>query len=247
MSSRSRHDGESGAVFIALLLASSLAAALNATQPEETLPSSDEEAVRAVIQDYKQALMDGEGGTAARLVDQGTLDYFQSIQELALSGSEEQVRARSFVDRLLVVTMRHELEREVLVTMDLEDLLRHAVDAGWIGKASIAQLGIGEVEVTGDEATGVALTRGQIPPTVDGEVALSYSFTREDGEWKFRFSSLVTSLNSIITQFAAQLGTNEDDLIFTLVQAISGRQVLPEIWTTPGEEPPPAEEPPSPK
>lgn len=246
MGSRSRHSGDSGAVLIALLLASSLVAALSARQPEETLPGSDADAVREIFQAYKQALMDGEGGTAARLVDQGTLDYFQTLQALALSGSEVEVRARSFVDRLLVVTMRHELEREVLATMDLEDLLRHAVDAGWIGKASIAQLGIGAVDVVGDEATGVALTRGQVPPTVNGAVPLSYSFVRENGAWKFRFGSLVASLNSVITQFATQIGANEDDLIFTLVQAISGRPVLPEIWTTPGEEPPAAEEPPSP-
>ena len=68
MNLRSRHYGESAAVFIALLLASSMAAAQTATQPEETLAGSEAEAVRATFQDYKQALMDGEGGVAAGLV-----------------------------------------------------------------------------------------------------------------------------------------------------------------------------------
>ena len=218
------------------------------TQAEEAAPDSEEAEVRRVFQAYKDALLEGDGETAAGLVDSGTLAYFESIQSLALAGSEEEVRARPFVDRLLVVTMRHELDRDMLATMDLEDLLRHAIAAGWIGKASIRQLDIGEVEISGDEATGLALTGGAPPPSQDGEIdPLRYSFIREDGVWKFRFGSLVASLNRVITQFAQQMGANEDDLIFTLVQAISGRQVLPDIWSGPRASEPEAPQPPEPE
>ncbi len=139
------------------------------------------------------------------------------------------------MDRLLIVTMRHELEAEVLASMDLEGLLRHAIEAGWIAKASIRQLDIGEISIDGDQAIGVALNAGAIPAPPDPEVEpLSYAFVREDGVWKFRFGSLVASLNRVITEFAQQLGANEDDLIFTLVTALSGREVLPAIWSAPG-------------
>jgi len=220
-----------------LILLSMLASALLGAQPEAA-PETEESRVQKVFRDYKQALMTGDGDAAAALVDEGTLDYFQGVQRLALSGSREEVSARSFIDRLLVVTMRNELEREVLESLELDDLLHHAIEAGWIGKASISRLDIGEVSIDGDEASGVALTGGQVPSPEDGD-PLRYSFVREDGEWKFRFSSLVESLNHLITQFTAQLGTNEDDLIFTLVQAISGKQVLPEIWDVDSDPPSP--------
>ena len=210
-------------------------AGLHRGQEEAAVPDPETEAVRSVFQSYRQALLDGDGQAATALVDESTLSYFETVQRLALSGSEEEVKARAFVDRLLIVTMRHELEEEVLASMDLEGLLHHAIEAGWIAKASIRQLDIGEISIDGDEATGVALTAGVVPAQTDPEVEpLSYAFVREDGVWKFRFGSLVASLNRVITEFAQQLGANEDDLIFTLVQALSGRPVLPEIWSAPG-------------
>ena len=203
-------------------------------EPEPSPEASPEQAeVRDVFNSYKNALLQGDGESAARLVDSDTLEYFRSIQSLALEGDAESVKARAFVDRLLVVTMRHELDPETLAAMDLEDLLRHAIEAGWIAKASILQLGIGEVTVEGEEASAVALVNGVVPPAEEGVEPLSYAFVRENAEWKFRFSSLVEGLNHVISAFTAQMGADEDDMIFTLVQALSGRQVLPEIWDAP--------------
>lgn len=203
--------------------------------PLEEVPDPETEAVRLVFEAYKRALLEGDGQAAAALVDASTLSYFGAIKDLAMSGSEEEVKARAFVDRLLIVTMRHELEVETLESMDLEGLLRHAIESGWIAKASIRRLDIGEITIDGDTARGVAKTAGAIPaPAEPGAEPLSYAFIREDGVWKFGFSSLVASLNKVITDFAQQMGANEDDLIFTLVQALSGRQVLPEIWSAPG-------------
>ena len=75
------------------------------------------------------------------------------------------MRKRPFVDRLLIVTMRHELPAAELEGMDLEGLLKHAIDAGWIGKQSIMGLGIGEITVDGDQATAVAVTPAQTTGT----------------------------------------------------------------------------------
>ena len=94
-------------------------------------------------------------------MDQETFAYFEEIKDLTLHGAEDAVRQRPFVDRLLVVTMRHELPPQDLEGMDLEGLLKHAIDAGWIGKQSIMGLGIGEITIAGDEATAVAITPGR--------------------------------------------------------------------------------------
>lgn len=193
--------------------------------------ATPEEEIRTLFQAYKTALLEGDGAAAARLVDVATLDYFEAIKRVGLEGSEDELRQRPFVDRLLVITMRHQLEPAELEEMDLEDLLRHAIEEGWIGRQSIRQLDIGKVELEGDEASAPALTSGVETPTQDGaEPALRYEFVREDGEWKFRFHSLVASLNEIIASLTAQMGTDEDALIFMLVEQLSGRKVLPDVW-----------------
>ena len=207
----------------ALVLAS--ASSLSA-QPDDTA------AIKDLFNRYKSALLTGDGATAARLVDRETFAYFEEIKGLALDGAEEAVRQRPFVDRLLIVTMRHELPKEELQGMDLEGLLKHAIDAGWIGKQSIMGLGIGEITVNGDEATAVAITPTQ-SPGAQASSELQYRFVREQAEWRFGFRSLVTSINTMISQLTGQMGTDQDALIFVLVEQISGRKVLPEVWSMP--------------
>ena len=56
---------------------------------------------------------------------------------------------------------------------------------------------------------------------------------RADGEWRFRFRSLVESINQMISNLTSQMGTDQDQLIFVLVEQISGRKVLPEVWSLP--------------
>jgi hypothetical protein len=194
----------------------------------------DAAAIRDLFDRYKSALLTGDGATASRLVDAETFAYFEDIKRLTLSGGEEEVRSRPFVDRLLIVTMRHELEPAKLEGMDLEGLLRHAIDAGWIGKQSIAQLGMGEVTVDGDEATAIAITPSQGTTTPAAGDGLRYRFVRESSEWRFGFRSLVESINEMISQLTKQMGTDQDALIFLLVEQLSGRKVLPEIWSLPG-------------
>ena len=205
--------------------------------------SDDAAAVHDLFARYKTALLSADGATASRLVDRETFTYFDEIKSLALSGDEGSVRSRPFVDRLLIVTMRHELPAEELGGMNLEGLLEHAIDAGWIGKSSIAQLGIGEVTVDGDEAFAVAVTGGQTPADAALSDGLRYRFVREDGEWRFGFRSLVESINQVIANLTAQMGTDQDALIFILVEQLSGRKVLPEVWSLPDPSAPRAEAP----
>ena len=226
-----------------LLLIGLLGMTAATTRPGSTLGAlpvlraqqTSEEQVRAVFYRYKEALVSGDGVTAAALVDRETLDYFEEVRELALSGSAEQIRQRSFIDRLLIVSMRHEIAPEAMSEIELEDLIRTAMSAGWISPASIQQLEIRDIRVDGNSATGSAVTSASLSdPTLAGPVDdLRYGFALEGGQWKFRFSSLVDSLNGLIAQFTRQLGTDEDDLIFTLVEAFSGRAVLPEVWDKP--------------
>lgn len=195
-------------------------------------------AVRRVFDGYKTALMSADGASARRLVDQATLDYYQRVKDLALEADAETMKGETFINRLLVVTLRQELAPEVLADMEFEDLVVHAVSRGWIGQEAVEQIEMGRVKVQGDDATAEARIAGrddvaQDPTAAGGLAALSYRFTREDGQWKFRFSTLVESLNETVSQLSAQLGTQEDDLIFTLVEALSGKPVLPEIWERP--------------
>jgi len=205
--------------------------------PQDPAPTGAEAAaVEAVFERYKQALIAGDGATAQALVDAQTLQTFERLRALALGGSQEEVRRLSFIERLLVVSMRHALEREEIETMDLAALIETAMGEGWIAPQTLAQLDVGEIVVEGDRARGEAISGLQPPASeqsADAEVELYYRFVREEGEWKFQFASLIETLDALVAELTAALGTDEDQLIFMLVESFTGRRVLPEVWSTP--------------
>ncbi|MCY3591980.1 MAG: hypothetical protein OXH32_10160 [Acidobacteria bacterium] len=191
-----------------------------------------EAAVRATFEAYRHALMAGEGEVAASLVDGETGQYYRELKRLVLEGSEEEVRQRPFVDRFLVVAFRHQFSGDELAAMGLADVIVRAMEIGWINSAAIEQLAVGDVRIEGGEAVAAARTRASLedPSLAGGMDELEYRFVNEDGQWKFRFSALVSSIDGVMRRLAAQLGADEDDLIFTLVESLTGVEVLPEVW-----------------
>jgi hypothetical protein len=212
-------------LFSALLLLDAAALAAGDTV-------ADEEAVRSVFRLYKAALMTGDGAAASAMVDRGTASYFEEVKRLALDGGAEEIKSRPFIDRLLVVTLRQQLEPAALRELSLEELLRRSVADGWIRPETVAPLDIGSIEIDGDRAFGTAVNNAA-PADQDGGLGIRYEFAREEKEWKFCFASLVASLNQVVEQFTAQMGTDQDELIFVLVESLSGRKVMPEVWEKP--------------
>ncbi len=194
--------------------------------------SDAEAAVRATFEAYRQALIAGDGETAASLVDRETDEHYRQLKRLVLEGTEEEVRRRPFVDRFLIVAFRHQFSDDELAAMELADVIVRAMEIGWINSAAIEQLAVGAVRIEGSEAAAEARTRASLedPALAGGMDELEYRFVHEDGRWKFRFGALVSSIDQTMRNLAEQLGVDEDDLIFTLVQSLTGVEVLPEVW-----------------
>lgn len=216
-----------------------VAEAADAGLQSKTSEDRDRAQIRAVFDRYKAALVGGDGVAAAAHVDRETLEYFSELKALASSADRAQIDQRPFIDRLLVVSIRHVVESAEIEAMDLADLIERAVDEGWISPATIQQLAMGEIVLDGDQASGEVLTAASLASDSGGAGTASpvdglvYRFRREEGTWKFGFSSLVAGLNRVIGEFTRQLGTDEDELIFVLVEAFSGKKVLPEVWQPP--------------
>lgn len=200
--------------------------------------TNDEELVRRAFESYKRALVEGDADLAVAQVDEETLRYFRELRDLAATAPEMTVRQRSFVDRLLILAMRHSFDPAELADLSLERLIGRATEEGWIAPQTVAQLEMGQVTIDGDRAVGEAMTAASAAnPDIAGPIdGLRYEFVRaESGEWRFRFGSLVRSLNVLVEQLTGQLGAQQDDFLFMLIESFSGEKVLPEVWRSPAE------------
>lgn len=178
--------------------------------------------MRSTFDAYKRALQETDGAAAAELVSRSTIAYYEEMVQLAFTAPEEDLRARSTVDQLSVLSLRHQIPREELEGLDGKGAVAAAVDQGLIG--DVSQLGIGEIEIDGDEATGRAISEGQ-------DAALArWSFRREDGTWKLDLTALFELSGVGFEQAADQAGMTVEELIFRSLEIATGREVSPDIW-----------------
>ena len=118
-------------------------------------------AVRTCFDDYKAAILSGNGKEAVRHISEKTLDYYAEIQTLALHGEASKVRALELMDRLMIISLRTRIPIQQLKSMSPRDLFVYAVENGWVGKESIQRLGLGTVLVKDLSAKGTYLYDGK--------------------------------------------------------------------------------------
>lgn len=68
------------------------------------------------------------------------------------------------LDKLMVFTIRHRASKEDILSFDGKRLLIYAIREGMVGKNSVVNNSIGEVEIDGDFAKGQFMTSGQKTP-----------------------------------------------------------------------------------
>lgn len=156
----------------------------------------------------------------------GTISYYEEMVQLALEAEEDELRARSIVDQAQVLTLRHRFPTDELRTLDGAAVFAQGVDEGLIG--DIGQLGIGEIQVRGDEAEADALSGGERLSFV------RWRFEREDGRWKLDLTALFPLTKAALEQAASEAGLTTEELLVRTLEQASGEPVSPDIWDPPG-------------
>lgn len=181
------------------------------------------EAVRACFEAYRQALLAADGKAALALVDRNTIDYFDQMVDLALYGEEATVRGQSSVNKIMVLSLRHRMSRERLLKATAESVFVHAVNEGWIGKNGVIAVELGTIRVRHDSATAAIMAQGK-------EAPVSFTFHKEPDGWRIDLAALMSLTDLAFKQLLAQLGKSEDEAIADLLEAVSGREVSPQVW-----------------
>lgn len=190
---------------------------------QPTKPPSDEAEIRKAFAQYRDALLKKDGGAAAEVVDTETLAYYTRMRDLALKGDAATVKKQSFIDRMMVVRLRHEVGADALKKMGGRELFAYAVTQGWVSARSVEKAQLGKVKIAGKEATGEYIVGGQVAP---------FTFVFKQGEqgWRFSLLPLLVIGESAMKQMAKQAGQEENQFLFALVEEVSGKAVPEDIW-----------------
>lgn len=206
------------------------AVAAPAPRPEEL----DE--LRRVFEAYRDATLRRDGEAAARLISDKTLERYEKMRVLAVEGSRcvdgqgkdcEQVRERmrkaGLGERLMIALMLMRLGEQRLERLSARQLFVTAVNQGWVGRESIINSGMGELQV---DAHGIASA-----PVLaeDLEAPLEWRFFKQSDGWKMDLGALMHYADSKLKQQALGKGLSEDAALEQLLENL-GEQKMIDPW-----------------
>lgn len=178
--------------------------------------------VRQCFLTYKHALLAKDGDKAVAVLSANSLDYYDRMRKLALTGSRQEVQALADLDRMGVFSLRVRTPRSLLETGTPGSLVKYAIDSGMIGSESVARMDIGEITVRGDQATADIMGNGQSLGT--------FRFHREGDAWKFDLEALIQLAQGRLSALAKQQGMDENELLIKLLSQVTGKEIGEEIW-----------------
>jgi hypothetical protein len=176
-------------------------------------PASSEEAaaIRGRFADYGEAVRAGDGDRVVALVDAETVRFYERMKDAALTMPAAEVKRQQVVEQITLLMFRVGRSRDELAGARVSELLAGTLGHG-AGMDVTAGIALTDLRVEGDRAR-VAITK-------DGQrSSFDLHFVREDGEWKFQLTRLMSTVNAHLTQ---QLDITTEELVTMTLKVAGG-------------------------
>ncbi len=183
----------------------------------------DTDAVKQTFANYRQALLSQNGMQAAELVTEETIAQYKKYVDWATTATKDELMKLNLMNRLQVILIKHRVPRDMLLNANGKDIFAYAVDNGWIGKASVMNTSLGEVQVASDSAVAEVLVQEKRVPT-------KFNFLRQAGTWRFNLLQTMAGANMALKAMIMKQGVTENDFIITSAENLSGTEVPEDIW-----------------
>ena len=196
---------------------------LLSTSCKDQGPKDDVADIRNTFNNYVQALTQGEGKTAAALVDSNTLSYYDRMLEMARAADSVEVSRADLMDKITVLGLRMHASGSGLTKMSAKDAIAAGAANGMLGGEQLKALDIGNISVDGDEASA-PMKLGGFP------VPAKFHFRREGEQWKIDITPLFTISRMAFEQMGARRGEAGDEWLMELLTSSTGQRPSNDIW-----------------
>jgi hypothetical protein len=185
---------------------------------------SDEQAIRAAFDGYREAILAHRGVEAAALVTDDIFDYMDSMRQAALTASADHTRRKTLMDKIMVLSLRARISLTDLKEMTGRELFAHSVDLGMNGDSSRG-LEADVIEIHGDTAKVGLRKDGQtVPPSI------GFRFAKSGGTWRLDVMSATRLATTALPDMLAAIDPDPDVAIAKVIELSSGKPVSKTIW-----------------
>lgn len=175
---------------------------------------------------YKNALIQKDGDTAARLISQDAKQVYEFYREAALSGTPEEIKQVPLVHQAGILTLRGSVPPETLMEMDGAQVYAQAINSGliahkWAGVMEIIEIGLINPETA-------VLTIG-----VKGEPGTQLAMVKEGAFWKISVREVLMQSNRTIEAMLIEKKVTPEQYLKTVVETQLGPGTYENLWRPP--------------
>lgn len=191
---------------------------------DKEVESQDIQDIRAVFQQYREALLESNGQAAAELVDAKTIQWYGNVLQDALFLEKDDLLSLDILKKFTVLRLRQEFKRDELEAMTGRGLFILAVNQGWISQESVEKAELAEVKTENDYAVASIKEAPTMP---------AFYFIKEDGQWRLALWQIFPLAIQSLEASAAESGLSEEEFVFFILEQISGTPVNESILEGP--------------
>jgi len=189
--------------------------------------AGEEQRIREVFVQYKEAIAKSKGEAAASLVSEKTIAYFEQMRVAALTMPAAEVKQSPLMDRTMILATRARVAKGELARWHGRELFVHAVDQGWVGKEA-QRLAPDLITIDGTTASlGLRAGTETVPPSQ------GFKLYQEAGGWKLDVISVARADSAsmkAVQKELAQIDPDPNRALVKLIEMLTGKPVGPEIW-----------------
>ncbi len=141
------------------------------------------------------------------LLAASSLVHFGFLRDMALYASPEQIRRLPSGDRITVYLLRATQQPDALKAMDNRAVATLCMVEGWSGVEPGNEdhpiLSLSNVTVIDDLAVG------EIAPPTESQFQFGPTLVREDGQWRYRYESMMPDVSALMDRAFKQAGLGE--------------------------------------
>lgn len=173
---------------------------------------------------YTKAIITEDGEEAVKYLDKNTILYYKDLLDLTIHADSVTLRNLDFLQRLAILSLRHNAPSELIVEMDAKALIVYSVNNGLLSKNSAKVTSLGSVYVKGDQAKAKMVVDGQ-------ELPFHVIFNKEtDGAWRMDITSIFAAANWSFSKLLEGAEMDEDEIVETALKMMTGTKPAATIW-----------------
>jgi len=183
----------------------------------------EKEKVKQAFKNYKQAILNDEGSKAVSYTDSKTLKYYNTaLHKIKHADSLDLINMKR-LDRFTVLAIRYRANKDEIMKFNGRSLFEYAINAGMVGKGSVMNNTIGDVEINGNTAKGRLLVNEAVTP-------FQLHFNKESGRWKVDITSIFPVAENAFDKMIKNSSMDENMYLMMILSMMSNEAPKNEVW-----------------